>query len=121
MSVLATIWTGIDAEVAETGFGFVTETFTVPTCAVVAVPVAVNSVGETKVVASATEPKFTTEPFMKPEPVSVTVKFPMTIKLGVTLLRTGIWLPRVIEALPDAEVSATLVAVTVIVLGFGRM
>ena len=112
---VTTTCTSMGAEVAETGFGFVTVTGTaVPTCAAVAVPVAVNSVGETKVVVSACVPRLTTEPFMNPEPVSVKLNgSPITINVGVTLVSTGTALPRVIEAFPDALVSATLVAVTV--------
>src|SRR5215469_4647469 len=119
---VTTTCTSIGAEVAETGFGFVTVTGCVPTCAAVAVPVAINCVGETNVVVSGCVPKFTTDPFTNPVPVSVKLKrSPITINVGVTLVSTGTALPRVMEALPEAVVSATLVAVTVIVLGFGRI
>ena len=44
---------------------------------------------------------------------------PTTISVGVTLVRIGTGLPRVTAAFPDAVESATLVAVTVMALGFG--
>src|SRR5271163_4244404 len=120
MFELATTSARMGAEVAEPGLGLVTVMLTLPTCAAVAVPVAVSSVGDTNVVVNCCVPKLTTEPFMKPEPVIVSKNLmPTTISVGMALVRTGTGLPRVMAALPEEVLSATLVAVTVTLLGFG--
>ena len=61
MSDVARTFAVIALDVADPGFGLVTVIAMFPTCAAVAVPVAVNSVGEMNVVVSCCVPKFTTE------------------------------------------------------------
>src|SRR5215468_6623037 len=108
-------------EVAEPGFGLVTEMLMSPTSAAVALPVAVSWVEETKVVGNGCEPKLTMEPFMKPEPVRVSSKLPVVMMVGVSVLRTGAAFCRVTAEFPDLVESAKLVAVMVMELGLGRV
>ena len=59
------------AEVEPPGSGLTTVTGTVPTCASVGVPTAINCVGAMKVVLSGTVPRFTMEPGVNPVPFTV--------------------------------------------------
>ena len=104
-------------ETAEPGFGFVTVTEILPTWLASAVPVAVNCVEETNVVASGVVPKLTTAPFTKPVPVRVRVNGPVVTEEGVTVVSTGTGFNSVIAEFPDCVLSMTLVAVTVMVFG----
>src|SRR5271154_4770854 len=99
-------------ETAEPGFGFVTVTGTLPACAAVAVPLAVNSVDDTKVVASAVPPKFTTAPLTNFVPITSNVNAPMVSAGGVTETIVGTGFCNVTAAVPELVVSARLVAVT---------
>lgn len=108
-------------DTAEPGFGFVTVTETLPTWLASAVPVAVNCVEETNVVASGVVPKFTTAPFTKPVPVRVSVNAPVVTEEGVTVVRTGIGFTSVIAEFPDCVLSMTLVAVTVMLFAAGTV
>ena len=65
-----------ELEIADPGFGFVTVTCTLPTSEAVAMPLAVSSVAETKFVASAVLPKFTTAPATNEPPETVIVNEP---------------------------------------------
>src|ERR1700739_1922271 len=85
MFELATTCAVIAEEVAAPGFGLVTVTGTFPISALVALRVSVNSGEEKKVVGSACEPKFTTDPFTSPVPVGVSVKAPTIIVEGLML------------------------------------
>jgi hypothetical protein len=93
---------------------------TLPICAVVAVPAACNSVGETYVVVTICPLIAATEFFTKPLPVRVSEKLPVVIDVGATEFRTGIGFCNVTELLPVCVASAVLVAVKVIVFGAGN-
>src|SRR5580704_4363625 len=108
-------------ETAEPGFGFVTVTGTLPACAAVAVPLAVNCVGDTNVVASAVPPKFTTAPLTKFVPITSKVNAPMVSAGGVTETMVGTGFCNVTAAVPELVVSAILVAVTLIALLTGNV
>src|SRR5712691_1440971 len=73
-------------EVSEPGSGLITVTCTVPACALVAVPVAVTSVAETKVVGRNVPPNETTAPGANFWPVTTKVKLPTGIVVGSTAL-----------------------------------
>src|ERR1700722_17120599 len=92
----------------------------VPIWAVVAVPLACNSVAETYVVVSVCPPNDTVEFFTNPLPASVNENVPAVIEEGATEVRTGIGFWRVTALVPCCVVSAVLVAVIVTVLGVGR-
>src|SRR5215469_15293344 len=100
-------------EVAEPGFGLLTEMLMSPTSAAVALPLAVSSVEETKVVDNDCEPKLTREPFMKPEPVRVSWKLPVVMMVGVSVFKTGAAFSSVTAEFPDLLESAKLLAVMV--------
>src|ERR1700756_1280491 len=117
----ATTWAVRILEVAEPGFGLVTEIPMLPTSAAVAVPTALSWVGETKVVDNCSVPKLTMEPFMKPVPVRASWKLPVVRIVGVSVARTGAAFCNVTAELPDLVESARLVAVTVMELGLGRV
>src|SRR5216683_7593278 len=73
-------------EVAESllpGSGFSTVILTIPTCADVAVPVAVSWVRPTKVVVSGVPPNSTLEPLTKFEPPTWIEKLPTGRKVGL--------------------------------------
>ncbi len=64
-------------------------TTTFPTCAEVAVPVAVSCVEEMYVVTSTAVPKFTVAPWAKCAPVMFNVNVPTGIAIGVTVTSCG--------------------------------
>src|SRR5450631_1528336 len=97
-------------EVFEPGSGLITVTCTVP--AWDAVPVAVSSVEETKVVVRNAPPNDTTAPFANCLPLTTTVKLPTGIVVGRTAVTTGAGLVIVAVPVEEAVVSARLVAVT---------
>lgn len=101
------------AEFAPPGFGLVTETGTTPTWELVAVPVADNCVEETRVVASATEPKLTTAPCAKCAPFRVRVNGPTGIVVGEKPVSCGVGFSRVAGVEPDFVESEVSVAVMV--------
>jgi hypothetical protein len=88
--------------------------------AVVALPVAVSCVEETKVVERAVLLRRTSAPETKLEPVIVREKFPRLVEEGEMPTRVGVGLRSVTALEPDFVVSAALVAVTEMVLGEGR-
>ena len=106
-------------EVAPPGFGFVTVTGTLPTCATAAVPVAVNSVGETKTVVNTCPPKFTVAPLTNLLPVTVSKNPPTPMLFGLIPVKTGIGFCKVTALVPCFVASAALVAAMVIVIVFG--
>ena len=83
-----------------------------PDCALVAVPVAVSSVEETKVVGRNVPPNDTTAPLANCWPVTTRVKSPTGIVVGSTVLTIGAGLVIVAVLLDVAVVSARLVACT---------
>ena len=86
-----------------------------------AVPVAVTSVAETKVVGRSVPPNETTAPGANFWPVTTKVKLPKGIVVGSTALTIGAGLVSVAVPVAVAVVSARLVAVTWIVLGVGTV
>jgi hypothetical protein len=101
------------------GSGFWTVTGKVP--AVEAVPVAVSCMEETKVVERAAPLRRTCAPEMKDVPETVREKLPKFVDAGEMPARVGVGLRSVTALEEDLEVSAALVAVTVTVLGEGRV
>ena len=101
------------------GFGLFTVTEILPTCAAVAVPVAVNCVADTNVVVSATPPNITVEPFTNPWPVTVNANAPTATEFGLALEITGIGFNNVTGLLPEDDALAVLTAETVTELGVG--
>ena len=83
-------------------------------------PVAVSCVAETNVVVSAELLRRTCAPETKFVPVMVSEKLPRFVAAGDRPVRFGVGFQRVTEEEEDLVVSAALVAVTVMVLGFGR-
>src|SRR5689334_15322896 len=67
---------------------FVTVTGT-PLLVVLVLPVAVSMVDELTVVVSDVVPNLTTEPLTKPVPLTVSVKLPVCIDVGLTLVIVG--------------------------------
>lgn len=86
-----------------------------------ALPVAVSWVEETKVVERAVEFMYTIAPERNLLPVRVSVKLPRFVEAGEMPVRTGVGVSRVMVLEADLEESATLVAVSVTVLGFGTV
>src|SRR6267143_6787724 len=89
MPVLATTCAVRLPEETAPGSGFFTEIEMLPTCALVAVPVAVSCVEETRVAVSAVLPKLTVAPLAKCTPVIVRLKAPTGIDIGVTAAICG--------------------------------
>jgi hypothetical protein len=104
---------------AAPGFGLLTVTETVPTCAAVAVPVAVNCVDETNVVVSAAPPNITCAPLTNALPVTVSENVPTGIDAGLTPETIGTGFINVIAPLPDEDALATLTASTETEFGVG--
>ena len=98
--------------------GFATVTGT-ELLTVAVVPAALSCVEETYVVASDTPPNFTTAPLRKAEPVTVKLNAPVFTGFGATDEMTGAGYRIVTAALPLLAGTATLVARTVTVAGFG--
>jgi hypothetical protein len=112
-AVAAVTCTGAEVvEFAEPGFGLLTVTETVPTCPVVAVPVAVNCVDETNVVVSAAPPNITCAPLTNSLPVTVSENVPTGIDAGLAPETIGTGFINVIALLPDEDAVATLTAST---------
>jgi len=107
-----------DEEVELPGSGFSTEIANVP--ALLALPVAVSCVADTKVVAKELPETRTVAPVMKLAPVRVSEKVPRLTEEGEIPVRVGVGLRSVTTEELDLEVSAALVAVTETVLGEGR-
>ena len=84
-------------------------------------PVAVSCVEETKVVESAELDRRTCAPETKLLPVTVREKLPRLVEAGEMPVRTGVGFMSVTELVEDLEVSAELVALTVRMLGDGRV
>ena len=110
----------IPPEAAEPGLGFTTVTDTEPTCAAVAVPVAVSSPFEKYCVVSGIVPKFTVAPLMKLLPVSTMLNGPTAIGAPATLVSTGIGLSNVTALVPGVSVPTVTAALIVAVFGAGR-
>jgi hypothetical protein len=91
----------------------------VPTWAAVAVPVAVICVADTRFVVSAVVPKSRVAPGAKFAPVTVSVKVPTGIEVGVTEAICGVGLFSVTMLLAVMAVLAVSVALTVTELGVG--
>ena len=89
--------------------------------AVVALPVALSCVEETKVVERATPLRRTCAPETKLLPVMVREKLPRLVEAGETPTSVGVGLRSVTALEADLVMSAALVAVTVTVLGEGRV
>jgi hypothetical protein len=107
-------------ELVPPGLGFVTVTDTDPTCALVAVPLAVSCVLDTKVVDKIAPPKETVAPFTKSLPLIVSVNVPTFTEEGVTSEICGIGFNKVTPLLAvsdDLDVSAASI---VIVFGEGK-
>lgn len=100
------------------GSGFSTLTVYVP--ALDAFPVAVNCVAELNVVAIAFPFSNTFAPLTNLLPVTVSEKFPVFVDVGLMFVTNGVGFHSVTLLVPLAVVSATLVAFTVTVFGFGR-
>jgi len=120
---LATVFvTCTDTELvdpAAPGFGLVTVTDILPTCAAVAVPVAVNCADETNVVVSAVPPNITWAPRTNWLPVTVRVNAPTETVAGLTPETTGTGFINVTGLLPETDVLATLIACTDTAFGLG--
>ena len=101
------------------GSGFWTLTEKVP--AVVASPVAVSCVEETKVLARGLLARRTCAPETKLEPVTVRLKLPRLVEDGEMPVKVGVGFTSVTAQEPDLVESAELVAVTFTVLGEGRL
>src|SRR5271169_318133 len=109
----------MDFETLGPGAGFCTVIFTLPTCALVAAPVAVNCVEEATAVVSAVVPRKTVAPGAKCKPVKERVTGPTGIVRGETVLSWGTGLFSVTALLPVFVASAVSVALTVMVFGAG--
>jgi hypothetical protein len=72
------------------------------------------------VVVNGCPPKVTVDVLIKPLPVKVSEKEPGAIVFGLTDVSVGTGFSSATAPFPDFVVSATLVAVTVIVLGLGK-
>src|SRR5262245_22183805 len=118
MPVLATTLAVMVPELTVPGSGFFTLTEMLPTWPLVAVPVAVNCVEETRVVARAVEPKFTTAFGAKCDPLIVNLKEPTGIEVGLMEEICGVGFWRVMELF--AVLVASFVSVAVIVTVFGE-
>ena len=92
-----------------------------PPSLAVAVPDAVNSVAETKWVASACPPKLITDPETNPVPLTVMLKPPTPMLEGLSEVSVTAGLSTVTVAELDFVESATLVAVIVTVFGLGTI
>src|SRR5262249_6581814 len=101
------------------GFGFCTVIPILPTCAAVAVPVAVICVADTRFVVSAVVPKKTVAPCAKFVPATVSENAPTGIAAGVTEETCGTGLFSVTMLLALIAVLALSATVIVTVLGVG--
>ena len=102
-----------------TGIGILYHYGNVTDLALVAVPVAVNLVDETRVVVSTALPNWTAAPVAKCAPFTVSVNVPTGIDVGATVVTCGVGLFTV-TALPAvfvASVVSTAVIVTAPPLG----
>ena len=102
-----------DAEEIVPGSGFFTVTATLPTWALVAVPVAVSFVADTRVVLSIAEPNCTCAPVAKCAPFTVNVNAPTGIAAGAIVVTCGMGLSSVTAL--DAVLVASAVSTAVIV------
>jgi len=84
-------------------------------------PVAVSCELEFTVVETALPFNRTSAPFTNLLPLTVNEKFPVFVDVGLIPLITGIGFIRVTALVPVAEESAALVALTVTVLGLGKV
>jgi hypothetical protein len=109
----ATTFSVTVAEEMIPGLGFCTTTEMLPTCELVAVPVAVNAVEETRVVVSVALPNCTVAPVAKCAPATFSVKAPTGIDVGVTLVTCGTGLLMVTELAAVFVESAVSTALTV--------
>src|SRR5271168_879910 len=106
-------------EVEDPGSGFFTVTEMLPSCAVVAVPIAVNCVDELRVVVSAVVPNTTVAFAAKCAPVTISVKVPTGNCAGEMETICGTGLSRVAAALDLADGAAVSAAPMVILFGVG--
>ena len=83
-------------------------------------PEALSCVDDVKLVVNGVLPSMTCAPDMKFVPARVRVKEPVGMLAGLVLVSVGVGLIRVTLLEADFEVSATLVAVMVMVFGVGR-
>src|ERR1700675_1671672 len=95
-------------EVLWPGLGLLTETAKTPT--VEAVPLAVSWVAETNVVASGTPARRICELLKKLPPVTVRLRAPTFMDVGLMDVRMGVGLSSVTLLTPKAEESAELAA-----------
>jgi hypothetical protein len=108
-----------EADVALPGLGFITATANVP--ADDSLPVALSCVDDTKVVASGEPARSTCAPLTNPLPFTVIANAPAGTDDGAMPASTGTGFCNVTVLLPDAEVSAELMAPTVTVLEAGTV
>jgi hypothetical protein len=106
-------------ELIEPGSGFTTSTATAPTCAEVAVPLAVNCVLETNVVASVVPPNETVAPLTNALPVIVNVNVPTFTCGGDIPVTTGMGFSSVTALLAFSDGFAVSAAAIVMVFGVG--
>ena len=114
-------WAVSGLELADPGFGFVTEICTFPTSEVVAVPLAVSSVAETKFVVSREVPKFTTAPFANDAPERVSVNAPTVNFDGETEKSCGIGFSKFAVAVAAIKAFDATVALIVTPAGAGTL
>lgn len=106
-----------DAEVALPGLGFSTAIENVP--GLDTLPVEVNCVEDTKVVASAEPSKSSCAPLANPLPFAVIVNVPVEIEVGEILVSAGTAFQSVTGLLPVADELAELTARIVTVFDAG--
>ena len=108
------------ADAINPGFGFCTVKLTLPTCADVAVPVALICVAEVRVVVSAVVPNISVAPGAKFVPFTVNVNAtPLATDVGDTEAMVGVGLLSVTTLLPVAVVFPVSAALTAIVFELG--
>ena len=119
MPVLVTTLVLMPAELTVPGSGFLTVTETLPTCPLVAVPVAVNCEEETRVVTRAVEPKLMTALGAKWVPLTVSLKLPTGMEVGLIDAISGVGFWRVTALLAVFVESVLSVAMRVMPFGLG--
>ena len=101
------------AEAMGPGLGLLTKIATFPTCVLVALPVAVSCVEDTRVVESTVPLKLIVAPTAKCAPFTVIVKAPTGIDVGVMVVTCGVGFCSVSVALAVLAALAVSVAVTI--------
>jgi len=119
MPVLATTWAVRLPEEIAPGSGFFTVIEMLPTCPLVAVPVAVSCVDETRVVVNVALPKLIAAPVAKCAPLTVKLNDPTGMDNGATVVICGTGLFNVMALLAVLVESAAATAPIVIALADG--